>query len=63
MGGVHSIFKDLEDEIIELKKEIAALRRALLSHGQIIEENARLKSQLRQALSEIPWTNKNEESR
>lgn len=35
--------EDLEDENEALKKEVAALRRALKSHGKIVEENRDLK--------------------
>lgn len=35
-----------EKIIIELKKEIAALRRAVISHGKIVEQNAALKKEI-----------------
>lgn len=43
-------FADLEDENFELKKEVAALRRALKSHGEIVEENHKLRQDLKTAL-------------
>lgn len=37
---------ELYDEIDELRKEVAALRRALKSHGEIVEENHRLRERI-----------------
>lgn len=34
--------KELTNKIFELEKEVAALRRALKSHGEIVELNAKL---------------------
>lgn len=53
MSGVHSIFKEFEDEIDilkltndELRKEVTALRLALKSHGEIVEMNAKLRAEI-----------------
>ena len=44
MNGMNEHFyeRDLEDDVTSLKKEVAALRRALKSHGEIIEKYAAL---------------------
>lgn len=44
---------EYESEINNLNKEIAALRRALKSHGEIVEENARLRLDLKDQKNHI----------
>ena len=52
MNGMNEHFyeRDLENEKDELKKEVAALRRALKSHGEIVEENYKLREKLKTSI-------------